>query len=170
MENKELASLFNEMAGLMELHNENEFRIRTYANAYLNLRKLDIELSGKTLPELMEIQGVGKTIGEKILEINTKGTFDSLEQLRAKTPDGVREMMKIKGIGPKKLKMIWKEMEIETPGELLYACKENRLIQYKGFGVKIQEDIVKSLEYYQANQHSFLGPTALKKPLAWKKL
>ncbi|HQX44276.1 MAG: DNA polymerase/3'-5' exonuclease PolX [Saprospiraceae bacterium] len=170
MENKELASLFNEMAGLMELHNENEFRIRTYANAYLNLRKLDIELSGKTLPELMEIQGVGKTIGEKILEINTKGTFDSLEQLRAKTPDGVREMMKIKGIGPKKLKMIWKEMEIETPGELLYACKENRLIQYKGFGVKIQEDIVKSLEYYQANQHSFLGPTALEEAFSMEKI
>lgn len=71
MENKELASLFNEMAGLMELHGENEFRIRTYANAYLNLRKLDVDLSEKTLAELMEIQGIGKTIGEK----NTRNKF-----------------------------------------------------------------------------------------------
>ena len=161
MENKELASLFNEMAGLMELHGENEFRIRTYANAYLNLRKLDVDLSEKTLAELMEIQGIGKTIGEKILEINSKGSFDALEQLRAKTPEGVREMMSIKGIGPKKLKAIWREMEIENPGELLYACKENRLVQYKGFGIKIQEDLIKSLEYFKSNQNSFLGSYAL---------
>jgi DNA polymerase (family 10) len=66
----------------------------------------------------MEIQGIGKTIGEKILEINSKGSFDALEQLRAKTPEGVREMMSIKGIGPKKLKAIWREMEIENPGRI----------------------------------------------------
>lgn len=53
-----------------------------------------------------------------------------------KTPPGIIEMMTIKGLGPKKIEVIWKEMEIESPGELLYACNENRLSRYKGFGEK----------------------------------
>ena len=72
-----------------------------------------------------------------------------------KTPPGVLEMLKIKGFGPKKVEVIWREMEIETIGELLYACGENRLIEAKGFGQKTQEDLRQKLEYYLKSKDSF---------------
>lgn len=156
MTNKEIASLFNEMAGLMELHGENEFRIKSYANSYLAIRKLDTPLVDMSPAELTSIRGIGKTMADKILEIKHKGSFDSLEELRAKTPQGVREMLSIKGIGPKKLISIWKELGVESPGELLYACRENRLLALKGFGNKIQEDLIRVLEFHHSNSSLFL--------------
>jgi len=75
-----------------------------------------------------------------------------------KTPTGVIEMLNIKGIGPKKISTIWKEMEIESIGELLYACKENRLKLYKGFGEKTQQNVIDTIEFYLNNQGSHLYP------------
>src|SRR5690606_35677492 len=74
----------------------------------------------------------------------------------AKTPPGIVEMLKIKGIGPKKTITIWKEMGIETIGELLYACNENRLTLYKGFGEKTQRSILAAIEFYQQHQAIYL--------------
>lgn len=157
MTNKDIASLFHEMANLMELHGENEFKTRTYANAYLNIRKLDIPLGDKSLQELKSMVGIASSIADKIIEIHSKNTFEALETFREKTPAGIREILNIKGLGPKKVKQLWHELNIESPGELQYACQENRLIQLKGFGLKIQADILNSLLYYQSNQHLFLS-------------
>jgi DNA polymerase (family 10) len=79
-----------------------------------------------------------------------------LEDYIEKTPAGILEMLKIKGLGPKKIITIWKELGIESIGELLYACEENRLINYKGFGAKTQQSIQDALNYYLQNQGSFL--------------
>ena len=65
-------------------------------------------------------------------------------------------MLNIKGIGPKKIQTIWKEMGIESIGELLYACNENRLTLYKGFGEKTQANVQESIEFYQSQQGHFL--------------
>ena len=73
-----------------------------------------------------------------------------------KTPPGVMELLNIKGIGPKKIATIWKEMEIESVGELLYACKENRLKLYKGFGEKTQQNVIETIEFYLKSKGSFL--------------
>ena len=67
-------------------------------------------------------------------------------------------MLNIKGIGPKKISTIWKEMEIESIGELLYACKENRLKLYKGFGEKTQQNVIETIEFYLSSQGSYLYP------------
>jgi DNA polymerase (family 10) len=64
-------------------------------------------------------------------------------------------MLQIKGIGPKKISTIWKEMEIESIGELLYACNENRLLLYKGFGEKTQKNIADNIEFYLKSQGVF---------------
>ncbi|MEP7197994.1 MAG: PHP domain-containing protein [Saprospiraceae bacterium] len=156
MTNKEIGELFGELASLMELHGENEFKSRIYANAYLNIKKIDIPLYQKTKEELGQFPQLGKALIEKIIELSSTGEIKDLEAWRAKTPEGVRQMFKIKGVGPKKVRVFWKEMQIESIGELLYACKENRLILYKGFGPKIQEDIIKNIEYFQVNSDSFL--------------
>ena len=79
-----------------------------------------------------------------------------LEDYIEKTPAGILEMLKIKGLGPKKIITVWKELGIESIGELLYSCEENRLINYKGFGEKTQQSIQEALNYYLQNQGSFL--------------
>ncbi|MGB8193805.1 MAG: PHP domain-containing protein, partial [Chitinophagaceae bacterium] len=79
-----------------------------------------------------------------------------LDDYIEKTPPGVVEMLNIKGIGPKKICTIWKEMGLESIGELLYACEENRLLNFKGFGAKTQETVKESIEFYQKSQGSHL--------------
>lgn len=148
MTNKDIAYAFDELANLMELHEEDEFRIRSYRNAYLTLRKVDAPLTTLEEPELKAIKGVGSAIAGKILDLTRTGKMPTLEKYRAETPPGVVEMLEVNGFGPKKVRAVWKEMGIESIGELWYACNENRLVEYKGFGLKTQEDLKQKLEYY----------------------
>lgn len=152
MTNKEIANAFDELANLMELHGEDEFRIRSYRNAYLTLRKLDVPLAGLSDEELKNIKGVGNAIAGKIRELVDGGKMANLEKYREKTPSGVQEMLEINGFGPKKVRQVWQEMGIETVGELWYACNENRLVEYKGFGLKTQEDLLKKLDFFQKSR------------------
>lgn len=156
MTNKAIAKLFDQLAKLMELHGENSFKIRSYQNAYITIRKLDEPLSEMTDDQINTIPGVGKAIAEKIREALNTGTFPTLEKYKAMTPQGVVEMLNIDGLGPKKVDALWKDLEIESPGELLYACIENRLVILKGFGEKTQNEIKKKTEYYLASKNKFL--------------
>ncbi|MBK8827798.1 MAG: hypothetical protein IPO26_14090 [Saprospiraceae bacterium] len=88
--------------------------------------------------------------------IDETGEMKALEKFREMTPEGIQQMLSIKGLEFQKVKQIWKEMEIETIGELLYACNENRLVAYSGSGPKIQADIIEKLEYFHASQGKFL--------------
>jgi len=155
MTNKDIANLFNKLAGLMELHKDNPYKIRSYQNAYIQLRKVGASLVEMTNEELGSIKGVGKSLVGKIREIINTGTFSALEEFLAKTPNGIQEMLNIKGFGAKKVQVIWKDLGAETLGELLYACNENRLIALKGFGHKTQLDLKKKIEYYLKSKHKF---------------
>ncbi len=95
-------------------------------------------------------------MGKKIIEMLDTGKLAVLDEYIQKTPPGVIEMLNIKGIGPKKIHTIWKEMEIESIGELLYACNENRLTLFKGFGEKTQKNVQEAIEFYTQNQGHFL--------------
>lgn len=148
MTNKEIAATFDELANIMELHDENKFKIRSYQNAYLTIRKLDRPLASMNAGEIASIPGVGAAISSKIQELISRGSMKTLDEYRAKTPAGVVEMLRIGGFGPKKVQLVWREMGIESTGELWYACNENRLIEVKGFGKKTQEDIRQKLEYF----------------------
>ena len=148
MTNKQIANAFDELANLMELHEEDEFRIRSYRNAYLTLRKLDHPLAEMSDAEVKSLKGVGPAISGKIRELVSGGKMATLEKYREKTPPGVVEMLEVNGFGPKKVRTVWQEMHIETVGELWYACNENRLVEYKGFGLKTQEDLKQKLEYF----------------------
>lgn len=156
MTNKEFANLFRELAKIMELHGENPFKIRSYQSAYINLRKLDKPVIEMDIAELATIKGIGKAISSKIREVADTGKMETLEKYRAITPPGVREMLNISGFGPKKIRTIWKDLEVETIGELLYAVNENRLIELKGFGAKTQEDLKTKLAYLQLSKGRFL--------------
>lgn len=140
----------------MELHNENPFRVKSLASTAYTIDKLPFSLAKKSLAELEQIAAIGKSTAGKIWELLQTRTIAELEELYEKTPPGVIEIMGIKGLGPKKVLTIWKELEIENIGELLYACNENRLIEAKGFGAKTQQEIIKAIEFKMAGSGKFL--------------
>ncbi len=156
MENKPIARKLRLLSQLMELHDANPFKIKSIANAAFKVDKLPFQVAGKNYAELEKIDGIGKSTAGKIIELLEKGTMTELDELIAQTPEGIVEMMGIKGIGPKKVGIIWKELGIENIGELFYACNENRLVEAKGFGLKTQEDIRKVIEFNMASHGKFL--------------
>lgn len=155
MSNKEIAKTFRFLGDIMELHGENPFKIRSYQNAYLTLRKLDRPLTEMEAAEISAIKGVGQAIAEKIRELLDTGKMTTLQQYLDKTPPGIQEMLHIKGFGPKKIKVIWEELGIETIGELLYAVNENRLLELKGFGEKTQNELRQQLQYFLKSRNQF---------------
>jgi DNA polymerase (family X) len=156
MTNNEIADSFSLLAKLMDIHGDNSFKSKSYATASFNIEKLTVPLSEIEEAKIPTLQGIGASSAKKIIELLTTGKLVQLEEIIFSTPAGVIEMLNIKGIGPKKINIIWKEMELETIGELLYASKENRLKLYKGFGEKTQQTIIENIEFYLRNQGSFL--------------
>jgi DNA polymerase (family 10) len=156
MENKDISKAFKLLSQLMELHQENPFKIKSIANASFKIDKLPYKLKDKNPDELEKIEGIGKSSAAKITELLQTGKMEELNSLISITPEGILEMMSIKGLGPKKIEIIWNVLEIETVGELYYACNENRLIEAKGFGLKTQEEIKKAIEFKMANMGRFL--------------
>lgn len=139
----------------MELHNANPFKTKSYANAAFRLDKLGLNLVEIPAGELEKIEGIGKSIAEKIIELRTQGSLKELQELLKQTPEGIIAMLAIKGLGPKKIEVIWKELGIESVAELYYACNENRLVEAKGFGYKTQEEVRKAIEFALANQGKY---------------
>ncbi len=156
MENKDISKVFKLLAQLMELHQENPFKVRSIANAAFKIDKLPFKLKDKASKELETIDGIGKSTAGKITELLENNSLEELNALIEQTPDGVIDMLAIKGLGPKKIDIIWNGLGIENIGELYYACNENRLVEAKGFGLKTQEEIKKAIEFKMANNGRFL--------------
>ncbi len=149
MTNKQIAQAFATLADLMELNEEDDFRIKSYRFAYVTVRKVDQPLAQMTDAEVKSLKGIGPAISAKIKELVTTGKMTALEQYKEKVPAGVVEMLQLDGFGPKKVRVMWKDLGVESIGELRYACEENRLIELKGFGPKTQSDLIRSIEYYE---------------------
>src|ERR1043166_8916097 len=141
MDNAAIADNFSLLAKLMDIHGENSFKTKTYAIAAFNIEKMPEQLKAISRDNIFSIKGIGESIGKKIIEMLDTGKLQALEEIIQKTPPGIIEMLNIKGLGPKKINTVWKEMEIESIGELLYACDENRLTLFKGFGGKTQQNV-----------------------------
>ena len=156
MDNYKIADFFSLLGKLMDIHGENSFKAKSYSIAAFNIEKLPMQLSDTPKEKIFGIKGIGESTGKKIIELLDTGKLTVLDEMIAKTPAGVMEMLNIKGIGPKKISTIWKEMEIESIGELLYACYENRLRLYKGFGEKTQQNVIETIEFYLNSQGSYL--------------
>lgn len=151
MDNSTILKQLKLQAALMELHDENSFKIRGYQNAIFNLDKSDIDLSSLSLTELEGLQGVGKGIASTIQEIIQKGISEAMQQFLDTTPEGIIELLDIKGIGPKKIKVLWKELGIESGHELKEAANSGLVANLKGFGEKTQQAIIDALEFKEAN-------------------
>ncbi len=156
MENKTIARTLRLLSQLMELHEVNPFKIKSIANAAFKVDKLPFKIADKPFEEMEKVDGIGKSIAAKLQELLTTGSMAELQELLDTTPPGIVEMLGIKGIGPKKIAVIWHELGIENTGELYYACNENRLVEAKGFGLKTQDEIRKVIEFRMANSGKFL--------------
>lgn len=156
IDNDYIAGQFTLLAKLMDIHGENSFKTKSYSVAAFTLEKLPTTLEGLPLEKITAIKGIGEAIGKKIQEIQSTGELRLLKEYIHKTPQGVIEMLNIKGLGPKKIATIWKDMEIESIGELLYACQENRLLLFKGFGEKTQQNVREAIEFRLKHQGSLL--------------
>lgn len=156
MDNYAIAENFSLLSKLMDIHGENSFKTRNYSVAAFNIEKLPMQLKDTTREKLSGIKGIGESVGKKIIEMLDSGKLGVLEKYIESTPPGIIEMLNIKGLGPKKIHAIWKEMGIESIGELEYACNENRLTLFKGFGEKTQNNVQEAIAFYLQHQGFFL--------------
>ncbi|MCE7054749.1 helix-hairpin-helix domain-containing protein [Algoriphagus sp. AGSA1] len=140
----------------MELHDENPFKIRSYQSALISLERGDQDIMVLSEQELAAIQGVGKSMLEAIQQLKETDTFPMLEELLAKTPEGILEVLQIKGLGPKKIKTLWTELGITSTHELMEACQSGKVAKIKGFGEKTQNTIIENLEFTASNSGKWL--------------
>jgi len=157
MDNKDVAQILNEIALLLELSGENPFKIRAYAEG-----ARIIEAQKSPVSELVrsgtlsQIKGIGKTLSLQITQLIQDGSIPLHQELKATFPEGVREMLRVPGLGPKKVKDLFEKLGIKSIGELEYACHENRLLLLPGFGPKSQEKILQGIEQFKRFQGRFL--------------
>lgn len=156
MDNYAIADQFSLLSKLMDIHGENSFKSKSYSSAAFTLEKLPQSIASMPREKIFSVRGIGESVGNKIIEILETGVLKQLQEYLSNTPEGVLEMMNIKGLGPKKINVIWKEMSIDTIEELKRACEENRIAVKKGFGEKTQQNILQSIEFQQQNSGKYL--------------
>ena len=156
MEAKSIAAKIQLLGNLMELHGENSFKVRSYQNAYLSLKKLGSGLDNIAPEDLAKLPGIGKSVVSSIEELRSTGSTAALDKLVANTPAGVIELLQIKGLGPKRVETLWKVLGITDVGILINECTENRLAEARGFGYKTQQDLLEKAKLYQQSQGSLL--------------
>lgn len=152
MENKSIADIFTQIADILDIQGENPFRIRSYRNAARTIEDLSQSLAslvnaGKSLED---IPGIGKSISEKISEILATEKCNFLEDLRGKIPAGLTELLKLEGLGPKKVKVLYDQLSVDSIDRLEKAALAGRLRNLAGMGLKTEEKILKSIEKYRA--------------------
>lgn len=145
MDNKTISKILQKAAKLLELHEANPFKVRSYQNAAFNLERLPISIAETDQEKWQDIEGIGKNLNDKLASILDNGSFKELNELLEKTPPGIVEMLDVKGVGPKKIRVLWKEYDILNKDELLTAAREGKLADWKGFGEKTQKAILDNL-------------------------
>ncbi|RSK51415.1 DNA polymerase/3'-5' exonuclease PolX [Hymenobacter rigui] len=160
MDNRALIRAFRLTAQLMELHEENPFKIRTYEGTANALEQLSSPVADMDRTGLPDRAGLSKTAAAKVAEMLDTGSFEELTKLLAATPPGVVELLSVKGIGPKKIRSLWKELGIESPAQLREAAQRDEVSKLKGFGQKTQQAILEALEFTDQSRGKLLYPQA----------
>jgi DNA polymerase (family 10) len=148
MTKDEVAAALDEIGTLLELKGENSFRCNAYHNAARLVQQLDGDL-GQIVAEkrLGEFRGIGDTLQEKITTLVTTGRLPYLEDLRASIPAGLVQMLRLPGMGPKKVKALHDTLKINTIEELKTACEQGVVAKQKGFGDKTQQKILDGIAF-----------------------
>jgi len=162
MNKKDVSKTLKEIGVILELKGENPFKIRAYYNGARIIESLSQNLDELVNSgEIGNLKGIGKALSEKISLLVKDGTLPYYEELKSSIPSGLIDILKIQGLGAKKVKVIYEILKITSIGELEYACRENRLRDLDGFGQKSQDKILESIELQKKYRERFLFPVAI---------
>src|SRR5262245_61744254 len=148
MDKSQVAAILDEMGTLLELQGENPFRCNAYHNAARALEQTEGNLADLVASgNLREVKGIGDTMQEKITALVTTGRLEAYETLKTKIPTGMLEMLRVPGMGPKKVKALYDTLGVSDLEQLRVACQEDKVAHLKGFGAKTQKNILDGLAF-----------------------
>ncbi len=158
MENARIAAIFAEMADLLELREDNPFRIRSYRNAAQEIRNLSEPLETRVAQgeDLTDIPHIGESTAAKIHEILKNGTCKQHDALRKAIPTGVLEIMHVPGIGPRKAMQLHRALKIGSLDDLKLACEDHRVRDIEGMGIKTENKILRGIRTVQRTRGRLL--------------
>ena len=167
MTNAKIATVFEQVADLLEFKGSNPFRIRAYRNAARTIHDLPesmAEIVADRDRSLTEIAGIGKDLAEKVAVLVETGSLPMLNELLSDIPQSVLAILRVPGLGPKRAATLYNELEITTLDELREACSAGRVRELKGFATKTEAAILQGLEiasqagkrmlWFEADQHA----------------
>ncbi|MDR3390380.1 MAG: DNA polymerase/3'-5' exonuclease PolX [Sulfuriferula sp.] len=158
LHNADMAAIFDEIADLLEIQEANPFRVRAYRNAARVVNEFGRDIGsllrqGGMLPKL---PGIGADLAAKISEIVDTGKCAMLERLRKELPSAVTELLKVPGLGPKRVKALYHDLDVQTPEQLYRAAKNGRIRTLHGFGEKTEHNILAALAMRVGQPRRFL--------------
>jgi DNA polymerase (family 10) len=155
--NIDIANIFDEIADFLEIEGENPFRIRAYRNAAGTVRGLGAELKDMVADnaDLTELAGIGKELAAKIREILETGTAKALTKLHARIPKTVIDILRLPNLGPKRVRVLYHDLKIETLQQLSQAAGEGHIRALDGFGEKIENAILEAIEAQAQKEKRF---------------
>ena len=161
MTNKEIAEIFSQIADILDIKGDNPFKIRAYRKAVRVIGGLSEEI--RAIHErdgLRDIDGIGEAIAEKIGELVETGKLEHYEQEKASIPEGLLSMLKVPDLGPKKVKVLYEKLGIDTVQKLEEAAREGKLRELAGFGEKTEQNILRGVALLKRGQERVLLGTA----------
>src|SRR5215831_17838402 len=155
--NATIEAIFDEIADLLDIQGANPFRVRAYRNAARTIGDLGTDIKALTDQgtALTEIPGIGADLAKKIEEIIVTGKCEFLERLHKQLPPAITDLLKIPGLGPKRVKVLWRDLKIQTLEQLLEAAREGRIQELPGFGEKTEEKIVEAAQAHLSQARRF---------------
>ena len=159
MQNPDIARLFDEVADLLEIQDANPFRVRAYRNAARTIRDFPepiTDLVRAGTKDLTDIAGIGDDLAEKITEIVTTGELPLRKQLASKLPGGLLDLLRIPGLGPKRVKLLYKKLKVKSAADLATALDKGRVQKLKGFGPKMEEKMRAGIGQAQVGERRML--------------
>jgi DNA polymerase (family 10) len=148
IQNPDIAKVFEEIADLLELCDENPFRVRAYRGAALELARFGPDIAGLFAKgeELPKMYGIGPDLAGKIHEIVRTGSCALRDELRARFPPGITQLFTLPGLGPKRVRVLYDELQVASLSDLQRAARDGRLRQLAGFGEKSETKILEAVQ------------------------
>jgi len=155
--NADIAAVFDEIADLLEIQGENPFRIRAYRNAARQMESMGVPAADMVAKgeDLTELPGIGDDLAAKIEELVETGKCKALEKLRAKFPPTITTLLKLPGLGPKRVKTLYDKLEIKTLDQLKAAASAGKIRELEGFGEKTEATVLEALEQHAERASRF---------------
>ena len=160
--NNKIADIFEEVSILLEISGENKFKCIAYSNAAKTIRVLSESVEALlNKGELQNIKGIGKGILQNISEIIENGELFFHKELKQKFPNSILELLKIQGVGPKKIKTLYDKLNIASIDDLKIACEKNLIANLDGFREKTQQNFLSAISSLSKNIDKHLYCDAL---------